>query len=138
MSGGGVLRFRAHLLDKVLGGLHVNIPAVAQSAAEEECLPDSSSRCVGVKLLHIARHTSKAGLLLWVAIDPDIPLNLASCNTHTHPVKSTSALVQLQGKACLGLLSRHARAPFQGHLSVLYALCTLHIDAISVSCLIEG
>ena len=79
---------KVYLLDKLLGGLHVHILAIAQGPTEEQCLLDSGSSCVSVKLFHVARHASKAGLLLGVAVDSDVTLNLTSCNTEAKSNKT--------------------------------------------------
>ncbi len=71
-----------YLLDKVLGGLHVHLLAVTQGTTEQQSLLHSGGSCVSVKLLHIARHSGKAGLLLGVAIDTDVTLNPTSCTIY--------------------------------------------------------
>jgi len=89
-------RCRSYLLNKVLSSLHVHIPAVAQGATEEQSLLDSGSSSVRVKLLHVARHSRKAGLLLGVAVDADVSLNLTSCSHHSCS-RTGSVLMQNEG-----------------------------------------
>ena len=67
------------LIYKLLGGCCVHIFAITQGAAEQEGLINCACRSVGVKLLHIARHACKSLLLLGVAVDAYVALNLASC-----------------------------------------------------------
>ena len=67
------------LVYKLLSGCCIHIFAVTQGAAEQQRLIHSACRSVGVKLLHIARHTCKSLLLLGVTIDAYVALNLASC-----------------------------------------------------------
>lgn len=82
-----------------MGGLHVHILAIAQSPAEEQRLLHSGSSCVGVELLHVARHASKAGLLFGVTIDSDVALNLTSCNTEAQLATAPSMPARQLGGA---------------------------------------
>lgn len=49
-----------YLVNEVSSGLHVHLLAISQGSTEDEGLLYSGSSCVGVKLLHIARHSGKA------------------------------------------------------------------------------
>ena len=69
------------LVHKSFGGLGVHFCAIAQGATEQQGFVYSSCSCVSVKLLHIASHTGKGGLLLGVPVNAHITLNLASCST---------------------------------------------------------
>ena len=114
---------RSYLLNKVLSSLHVHIPAVAQGATEEQGLLDSGSSSVRVKLLHIARHSCKAGLLLGVAVDADVTLNLTSCS---HRYCSKTGFVQMQNEEqCKGTAGKqhfNQYKPTYGHLMPKVAL----------------
>ena len=87
-------RQQQHLLYKRFSCVAVNVLLIPEDAAEHEGLMNSGSSRVGVKLLHIPRHASKALLLFWVAIDAHITLDAPTC--HQTLMLSTVYTAQLK------------------------------------------